>query len=84
MEPYRSNDTTPATIESNAISKEEHKRLFNRGLKFLCAGVALMGISFAINYLLFHSDQSFEIPMYIMTTVGSVCIIKSLGDILGF
>lgn len=63
---------------------EQHKRLFRNGILWLGTGVALMGLSFCVNYCLFHSEQSFHGVMYTMTTIGAVCITKGMGDILGF
>jgi hypothetical protein len=63
--------------------RERHRRLFQRGLRWLCAGLGLMGTSFATNYILFHSDQSFEYIMYVLTGMGTLCIIKSLHDMFG-
>ena len=70
-------------VDSTVI-QEKHQRLFKRGLLWLGAGVFLMAISFAINFLLFQLDRSFSTPMYILTTLGMVFIIKGLSDILGF
>ncbi|MCE2823548.1 MAG: hypothetical protein ACK5FV_07420 [Bacteroidota bacterium] len=69
---------------SDSMSPEQHRRLFRRGVLWLGAGVALMGLSFCVNYCLFHAEQSFDIVMYTMTTLGAVCITKGMGDILGF
>ena len=44
---------------SDALAKEKHRRLFQRGLKWLCMGILLMAVSFGINFLLFHSEVSF-------------------------
>ncbi len=74
----------PVATLPGSVSKEEHQRLFQRGLKWLCGGTALMGLSFGINFLLFHSDQSFITAMYVLTSVGAVCLMKGLADILGF
>ncbi|MFM8373466.1 MAG: hypothetical protein ACKOCO_13865 [Bacteroidota bacterium] len=73
----------PATTSDN-ISQEQHQRLFKRGILWLGAGVALMGLSFCVNYCLFHAEQSFHFVMYSMTTLGAVCMTKGMGDILGF
>ena len=67
-----------------SISKEKNKRLFQRGAKWLGAGVLSMGISFGINFVLFQEDKSFIIPMYVLTSIGAICIMKGLVDILGF
>ena len=63
--------------------KEKHNRLFLRGCKWLGAGVVVMGLSFCINFILFHADVSFTTIMYILTSLGAVCIAKGLFDILG-
>ena len=78
-----------ASIHSNqppadAISKSEHQRLFQRGLKWLVVGGILSVTSVGLNFLLFHSGTSFTTIMYIMTSVGAVCVMKGLVDILGF
>ncbi len=73
----------PAT-SPDSISREQHSRLFKRGILWLGTGVALMGLSFCVNYCLFHAEQSFDIVMYTMTTIGAVCMTKGMGDILGF
>ena len=67
-----------------ALSQEHHRRLFQRGLLWLGVGVLLMGLSFGINLLLFHSDTSFTTIMYVLTSVGTLCIVKGLADIMGF
>jgi hypothetical protein len=72
---------TPA---AEAMSKEKHRQLFQRGLLWLGAGVTLMGLSFAINLLLFHSETSFSTTMYILTSLGAACMVKGLADIMGF
>ena len=65
-------------------AKEKSDRIFLNGMKWLVAGVFLLGSSFAVNFLLFDTQTSFVTVMYIMTTIGAVCVVKSLGDILGF
>lgn len=94
MEPTHNSNhenlSTEQALESNTNTlaatarQEEHRRLFKRGMSWMCAGVALMGLSFLINFVLFHSDQSFVTIMYVMTSLGTICIVKSLADILGF
>lgn len=68
----------------DAATKEKHARLFRRGLLFLAVGVSMLGMSFCVNYCLFHSEQSFTVIMYTMTTIGSGLVLKGMGDILGF
>ncbi|MBP6826484.1 MAG: hypothetical protein KA165_07995 [Saprospiraceae bacterium] len=77
-----------STVSDNpaldALAKEKHRRLMQRGQSWLGAGLLLMGLSFGINLLLFHSDGSFVTVMYVLTTLGTGFIVKGLVDILGF
>jgi hypothetical protein len=67
------------------IDKEKHARLLQRGMIWIAAGVVVCGLSFAIQYLLFHSgDQSLISYMYVLTSVGAVLILKGMIDIIGF
>lgn len=86
MEPIHNtthNNVAEVNIANDAEMREKNRRAAQRGRVWLCAGVGLMGLSFGINFLMFHSDQSFTTVMYVMTTLGSVCIVKSLADLLG-
>lgn len=65
-------------------AEQKHQRLFKSGVTWLCIGLLFMAISFGVNFLLFHSEQSFTTAMYILTTMGMVCITKGIADILGF
>jgi hypothetical protein len=66
-----------------ANSKENHERLFRRGLRLLGIGLSLMAVSFGLNFLLCQHDGSFIPYMYAITSAGTVCIIKGLMDIMG-
>lgn len=74
------------TEEDNAraLAKEKHQRLFKQGMMWLLAGGVLMGLSFAINFILYHSDGNFHTMMYVLTSVAAIMITKGLVDILGF
>lgn len=63
--------------------KEKHLRLFQRGLKWLGTGIFFMALSFGINFFSQESVQSVVISMYILTSLGAVCITKGLVDMLG-
>ena len=77
-----SESSSPAVID--AAAKERHQRSFQRGTVWLGVGMFLMAVSFGINFFLFQADKSFLTAMYILTSVGAVCIMKGLVDILGF
>lgn len=84
MEPlhHLSPDTADQSAE-NAISAETHKRLFQRGMKWLGVGMFLLVAGVGINFLLFSSDASFSTVMYTLTSVGGVLVLKGAVDIFG-
>lgn len=87
MEPVRHMATeTPATDPATSLleAKAQHQRLFQRGLKWLGVGVVCMAASFGINFFLYDTEVSFQSSMYILTSVGAICIMKGLVDMLGF
>ena len=63
---------------------EKYRHLYMRGRRWLCLGLGMMGSSFAINYLLFDSGTSFVSVMYVLTSIGIICLMKGLADVLGF
>lgn len=71
-------------VAFDATAKERHQRSFQRGIVWLGIGMFLMAVSFGINFFLFQTDKSFITVMYILTSIGAVCIMKGLVDILGF
>lgn len=68
----------------DAAMKEKYRRLFQSGLRWLGVGAFLMLASFGVNFLLFHSEQSFTTIMYVLTTLGTICMVKGVADVLGF
>ena len=70
--------------DETSLSKEQHRIAFKRGMRWLALGVFLMAMSFVVNFLLFHTEQSFTVAMYLLTSAGLICIMKSMADILGF
>ena len=81
---YASTQPSPVNTEQAQTDKARSQRLFRKGMVWLAIGVALMAISFCINFILFDSGGNFATPMYILTTLGAVCIMIGLGCILGF
>jgi hypothetical protein len=81
-----SHHTTPDPISQEAaqLVKEKYRRLSQRGRICLAIGFLLMGLSFAINLILFHNNGDFSTAMYVLTSLGSGFILYGLGCILGF
>ena len=59
------------------------KRLLRRGQQWLCAGVTFMGISLLLNLALLDSGATLTTSMYIVTTLGAICMVKGMADIFG-
>ncbi|MDX2281639.1 MAG: hypothetical protein NW218_18770 [Saprospiraceae bacterium] len=57
---------------------------FKRGLIWFGLGILCMAISFCITFFFFQSDGSSITFMYILTSVGVLCITKGLADLFGF
>lgn len=70
---------TPPQKETSAHAV--HERRFLSGKKWLCFGIAMMGVSFGINMLLWGNSDAFVGIMYTMTSLGCICLIKGLMDI---
>ena len=73
----------PMTASPEDVLKEKHKRLFQRGCKWVGIGVFFLGISFGINFVFFHSNGGFIPYMYVLTSLGAICTLKGLVDIFG-
>lgn len=79
---FKTNTSSGVDTEQAAL-KAKHQRLFRRGLKWLGAGIALMALSFCINFFLHGSSGGIITTMYILTSIGTACIIKGLVDMMG-
>lgn len=85
MENFESSQTSLLSDEQEQQVSDKNRRLAQRGRWWLCAGIGFMALSFGANFLLFDSaDHTFSMSMYILTTLGTLCIVKSLADLLGF
>jgi hypothetical protein len=71
-------DQEPSDDSGSSEKKALHKRLWLRGSYLLFAGVLLMGTSFFINFLMFQQGKDFSIVMYILTGLGSACLVGCL------
>lgn len=86
MEAHQSS-TAPAAqgaTLSDAAANARHQLLFQRGLRWLAAGIFLMALSFGVNFSLGGSEQLVVKIMYVSTSLGALCMMKGLVDILGF
>ncbi|MGI9160440.1 MAG: hypothetical protein ACR2K1_11885 [Saprospiraceae bacterium] len=86
MEAHQHNAAPPAqgATLTDAAAKARHQMLFQRGLRWLAAGVLLMALSFGVNFCLEDAAQLVVKVMYVSTSLGALCMMKGLLDILGF
>lgn len=85
MENFDPDQSPYVSDEETKQLNEKNRRLAQRGRWWLCAGVGFMAASFGVNFLLFDSaSHTFSMSMYILTSLGTLCIVKSLADLLGF
>ncbi len=81
MEFSQPNQDPHPTILDNDVDMERHKRLMRSGQIWLCTGLGMLGLSFALN-MLFHAEgSSILMVMYGLTTIGVSCVMKSLVNI---
>lgn len=73
--------TQPTQVQQETPAHAVHERRFLSGKKWLCLGIAMMGISFGINMLLWGNSDAFVGIMYALTSLGCICLIKGLMDI---
>lgn len=81
----RAQEATSASDTQNldTASKEKHQRRFQRGLRWLGVGVALMGLSFCLNFLLLNASTDCTTTMFVLTSLGAAGIVKGMADIFG-
>lgn len=84
----QNNGSVDSTLKPTLSSKDEtlkqkNNRLFQRGCRWMGIGVFFLGISFGINFVFFNSDGAFIPYMYVLTSLGAVCVMKGLVDIFG-
>ena len=90
MESMHNNPQDQSTQESNLdaqtaafdlLSKAQHQRRFQRGLKWMGGGALTLVLSFAINFLCFQCAVDFHTPMYVLTSLGALACLKGMMDI---
>lgn len=73
-------DYLSTSVSPSVSAKRQY--LLRTAKYWLCAGVGLMALSFAINFFL-HGDGTAFVTnsMYVLTTLGTVCITKALVNV---
>ena len=46
-------------------------------------GAFFLGLSFGTNFVFFDSEGAFIPYMYVLTSLGGICVLKGLVDIFG-
>jgi hypothetical protein len=83
MEPiYNSDqDLRPEESSAEAISKEKQEVQFKRGLLWMGAGAITLVLSFVINFICFQCGVDFHLPMYVLTSLGALELLKGMMSI---
>ena len=64
-----------------AISKEKHARRFKNGLLWMGAGAITLVLSFGINFICFQCGVDFHLPMYVLTSLGALGLLRGMMSI---
>ena len=73
-------DMDPITASPLNSAKRQH--LLRTAKYWLCVGVLFMGMSFCTTFFLSGNGLSFATnSMYLLTTLGTVCILKALVNV---
>ena len=78
--------TDESAVESNTtaietLSKEKHERRLKRGIKWMGVGALTLVLSFGINFLCFQCAVDFHTPMYVLTSLGAISLLKGMVDV---
>jgi hypothetical protein len=81
----KSNAQTPPNEDSSSTHNLNPKpdSHVSGGLRWLALGIALMGMSFGVNFIFDDAGTSFVVVMYTLTTLGAACVLKCMVDIFG-
>ncbi|MFN0176542.1 MAG: hypothetical protein ACKVU0_18020 [Saprospiraceae bacterium] len=81
--PSNESGVEPVDAAHDALSKEKHQRRFKRGIKWMGVGALTLVLSFAVNFICFQCEVDFHIPMYVLTSLGALGILKGMSDVFG-
>jgi len=71
----------PSDQGFDPIAKEKQARRFKYGLLWMGAGALTLVSSFAINFLCFQCGVDFHLPMYVLTSLGALSLLKGMMGI---
>jgi hypothetical protein len=86
-QPYGPNDgyNDSSLPQLDAETRAKNLRLLRRGLVWMALGVGIMGFSFMLQYFLYRADNhAFIVPMYVLTSIGALMVMKGFIDAFGF
>ncbi|GEM_PF-1412437 len=81
--PPAESSVEPVDSALDALSKEKHERRFQTGIKWMGVGALTLVLSFVINFLCFQCAVDFHTPMYILTSLGALGILKGMANVFG-
>ncbi|MCC7467494.1 MAG: hypothetical protein IT261_14530 [Saprospiraceae bacterium] len=83
---FSSSSNTAAESEIsdvNAAVKAQQSRRMQRGVKWMLGGAGTLVFSFGLNFLLYLAGADPETPMYILTSLGAIGVLKGMADVFG-
>jgi hypothetical protein len=69
------------SADLDVLSKAKHARRFKNGLLWMGAGALTLVSSFVINFLCFQCGVDFHLPMYVLTSLGALGLLKGMMSI---
>jgi hypothetical protein len=67
----------------DAEAKARQERRLQRGVKWMLGGAGTLIFSFSLNFLLYQAGADLETPMYILTSLGALGVLKGMADVFG-
>ncbi len=67
----------------NEEAKAQQARRLQRGVKWMLGGAGTLVFSFGLNFLLYQAGADLETPMYILTSLGALGVLKGMADVFG-
>jgi hypothetical protein len=71
----------PADQVFDSNSREKQERRFKHGLLWMGIGALTLVISFVVNFLCFQCGVDFHLPMYVLTSLGALSLLKGMMSI---
>ncbi len=68
-------------VAAEVLDKTKHDRRLQRGVLWMGVGAVILVLSFGINFLCFQCGVDFHTPMYVLTSLGALGLLKGMTEI---